>query len=88
MGRINRFRLRLKKDQEKILFSLCGMSTVCPFCGARGRRITRGLFYCPKCNKVINADVIGCLNIAKKYKTIIPNPSRKSTNPPQGTLTL
>ena len=49
-------------------------SSVCPFCEAKGRRIKRGLFYCPKCNQVMNADVVGCLNIAKKL-TIIPNPS-------------
>ena len=49
-------------------------SSVCPFCGTKGRRIKRGLFYCSNCNQVINADVVGCLNIAKKL-TIIPNPS-------------
>ena len=51
-------------------------SSVCPFCRTKGRRTTRGLFYCPKCNQVMNADVVGCLNIAKKL-TIIPNPSWK-----------
>ena len=50
-------------------------SSVCPFCRTKGRRITRGLFYCPKCEQVMNADVVGCLNIAKKCKAIIPNPS-------------
>ncbi len=50
-------------------------SSVCPFCGTKGRRITRGLFHCPKCNQIMNADVVGCLNIAKKCKAIIPNPS-------------
>ncbi len=49
-------------------------SSVCPFCGTKGKRITRGLFYCPKCNQIMNADVVGCLNIAKKCN-IIPNPS-------------
>ena len=49
-------------------------SSFCPFCGTRGKRITRGLFSCYKCNQVINADVVGCLNIAKKCKVIIPNP--------------
>ena len=47
-------------------------SSICPFCGTKGRRVTRGLFYCPKCNQIMNADVVGCLNIAKN---IIPNPS-------------
>jgi len=50
-------------------------SSVCPFCGTKGRRIKRGSFYCPKCNQMMNADVVGCLNIAKKCKAIIPNPS-------------
>jgi len=50
-------------------------SSVCPFCETKGKRITRGLFYCPKCNQIMNADVVGCLNLAKKCKTIIPNPS-------------
>ena len=49
-------------------------SSVCPFCGTKGRRIKRGSFYCPKCNQMMNADVVGCLNIAKKL-AIIPNPS-------------
>jgi len=50
-------------------------SSVCPFCGTKGKRVTRGLFYCPKCNQIMNADVVGCFNIAKKCKAIIPNPS-------------
>jgi len=49
-------------------------SSVCPFCEAKGRRIKRGLFYCPECNQVMNADVVGCLNIARRLN-IIPNPS-------------
>ncbi len=43
-------------------------SSVCPRCGSKGKRITRGSFYCPKCNQIMNADVVGCLNIAKKCK--------------------
>ncbi len=50
-------------------------SSICPFCGTKGKRVTRGLLYCPECNKVMNADVVGCLNIAKKCKAIIPSPS-------------
>jgi len=50
-------------------------SSICPFCGTKGKRVTRGLFYCPKYNQIMNADVVGCLNIAKKCKAIIPNPS-------------
>ena len=50
-------------------------SSLCPFCGAEGVRRYRGLFYCLKCGKVINADVVGVLNIAKKHESIILSPS-------------
>ena len=50
-------------------------SSYCPFCGMRGVRRYRGLFYCPECNQIMNADVVGVLNIAKKDGAIIPNPS-------------
>ena len=50
-------------------------SSVCPFCENEGIRRHRGLFYCPKCQKVMNADVVGVLNIAKNNGTIIPSPS-------------
>jgi len=63
----SRIKVRLVKENNT--------SSICPFCGAKGKRITRGLFYCPKCNKVMNADVVGCLNIARKCNVIIPNPS-------------
>ncbi|MGC8937242.1 MAG: RNA-guided endonuclease InsQ/TnpB family protein, partial [Candidatus Methanomethylicaceae archaeon] len=50
-------------------------SSLCPFCGSEGNRKHRGLFYCPRCNKVMNADVVGVLNIAKVCRAIIPSPS-------------
>ncbi len=50
-------------------------SSYCPFCNSKGIRIERGLFKCPKCNQVVNADIVGVLNIAKKYGAIIPSPS-------------
>ncbi len=50
-------------------------SSICPFCGAKGVRKYRGLFYCPMCRKVMNSDVVGVLNIAKLYGAIIPSPS-------------
>ncbi len=50
-------------------------SSICPFCGARGFRKYRGLFYCHRCGKVVNSDVVGVLNIAKKCGAIIPSPS-------------
>jgi len=62
-------------------------SSICPYCNLEGVRRYRGLFYCKNCNIVINADVVGVLNIARKYNnnnnnnkkktiiTIIPSPS-------------
>ena len=45
---------------------------ICPICGVRGRRMYRGLFYCKRCNKYMNADVVGALNIARKCGVKIP----------------
>ncbi|MGC9068954.1 MAG: zinc ribbon domain-containing protein [Thermoprotei archaeon] len=50
-------------------------SSLCPFCGSEGSRKHRGLFYCPRCHKVMNADVVDVLNIAERYGAIIPSPS-------------
>ena len=50
-------------------------SSICPFCRTKGIRKYRGLFYCSMCRKVMNADVVGVLNIAKKDGAIIPSPS-------------
>jgi len=62
-------------------------SSICPYCNLEGVRRYRGLFCCKSCNMVINADVVGVLNIARKYNnnnnnnkkktiiTIIPSPS-------------
>ena len=50
-------------------------SSICPFCGSGGSRKRRSLFICPKCEKAINSDVVGVLNIAKIYGAIIPSPS-------------
>ncbi|KPV64061.1 MAG: putative transposase DNA-binding domain protein [Candidatus Bathyarchaeota archaeon BA1] len=52
-----------------------GTSSSCPFCDTKGSRRRRVLLYCPRCNKTINADVVGALNITKKDGTIIPSPS-------------
>jgi len=48
-------------------------SSYCPICGAKGRRVYRGLFYCKRCNRYMNADVVGALNIARKYGVKIPS---------------
>jgi len=48
-------------------------SSYCPICGVRGSRIYRGLFYCKRCNKYMNADVVGALNIARKCGVKIPS---------------
>ena len=42
-------------------------SSYCPICGVRGSRMYRGLFYCKRCDREMNADVVGALNIARKY---------------------
>ena len=47
-------------------------SSYCPICGARGSRVYRGLFHCKRCGKKMNADVVGALNIARKYGVKIP----------------
>jgi len=48
-------------------------SSYCPICGARGRRMYRGLFYCQRCGRDMNADVVGALNIARKCGVKIPS---------------
>jgi len=40
-------------------------SRTCHRCGARGERITQGLFKCPNCGLEYNADLNGAINIAK-----------------------
>jgi len=71
-------RLKEKAEEygiEVVEVSEYKTSSTCPFCGSEGNRRYRGLFYCPKCQKVMNADVVGVLNIAKNNGTIIPSPS-------------
>jgi len=58
--------IRLKLIDER------NTSSYCPICGVRGRRIYRGLFYCKKCGREMNADVVGALNIARKCGVKIP----------------
>ena len=47
-------------------------SSYCPICCVRGSRVYRGLFYCPRCGRYMNADVVGALNIARKCGVKIP----------------
>jgi len=54
---------------------------ICPICGVRGRRMYRGLFYCKRCGKKMNADVVGALNIAKKCGVKIPLNIKLHQNP-------
>ena len=71
-------RLKEKAEEygiEVIEVSEYKTSSICPFCGSEGTRKRRDLFICPKCEKTINADVVGVLNIAKIYGAIIPSPS-------------
>ena len=65
------------KVEEK---SEYGTSSECPFCHSKGTRRHRGLFYCRKCDMVMNADAVGALNMTRNDGTIIPSPSRGRDN--------
>jgi len=65
------------KVEEK---SEYGTSSKCPFCHSKGARRYRGLFYCGKCVMVMNADVVGALNMARNDGTIIPSPIQGRDN--------
>jgi putative transposase len=65
------------KVEEK---SEYGTSSECPFCRSKGIRRHRGLFYCRKCQMVMNADAVGALNMARNDGTIIPSPIRGRDN--------
>ncbi len=72
---IRRFKEKAEEYGIEVeLLSEYQTSSLCPTCNVKGVRRYRGLFYCPNCDKAINADVVGALNIAKG-KTIIPSPS-------------
>ena len=45
-------------------------SKTCHACGVIGRRVERGLFKCPDCGLVINADVNGAFNILNKVSPV------------------
>ena len=42
-------------------------SKTCHRCGQIGERLSQGLFRCPSCNLVYNADLNGATNIAKRF---------------------
>ncbi len=42
-------------------------SKTCHICGQIGERLSQGLFRCPSCNLVYNADLNGAMNIAKRF---------------------
>ena len=42
-------------------------SRTCHRCGQIGERLSQGLFRCPSCNLVYNADLNGAMNIAKRF---------------------
>jgi len=50
-------------------------SRECPLCRSEGTRKRRGLFYCGKCQKTMNADVVGVLNTARNDGSITLSPS-------------
>jgi len=69
-------RLRTTAENYGIRLTLLdesNTSSICPICGVKGRRVFRGLFHCKKCGREMNADVVGALNIARKYGAKIPS---------------
>ena len=69
-------RLKITAENHGIkvrLIDESNTSSCCPICGVRGSRVYRGLFYCKRCGKEMNADVVGALNIARKYGAKIPS---------------
>ncbi|RLE71912.1 MAG: hypothetical protein DRJ45_02805 [Thermoprotei archaeon] len=44
----------------------------------------RGLFYCKRCGRDMNADVVGALNIARKCGVKIPSNVKLQNNPDEG----
>jgi len=69
-------RLRTTAENHGIKLTLIdesNTSSICPICGAKGSRVYRGLFHCKKCGKKMKADVVGALNIAKKYGVKLPS---------------
>ncbi|MEM3563706.1 MAG: transposase [Candidatus Jordarchaeaceae archaeon] len=78
---IERFREKAEECGLRVVeLSEYRTSSTCPLCHSMGTRRHRGLFYCSSCSKVMNADVAGVLNIARKDKTIIPSPKRDRDN--------
>lgn len=53
-------------------------SKTCSCCGTirKSNRITRGLYRCKKCGRVINSDLNGAINILKKYLQIFQKEDR------------
>jgi len=71
---IDRIKTTAENNGIKVrLIDESNTSSYCPICGIRGSRIYRGLFYCKKCGKKMNADVVGALNIARKCGVKIPS---------------
>ena len=69
-------RIKITAENHGIRLTLIderNTSSYCPICGVRGRRMYRGLFYCKRCGKKMNADVVGALNIARKCGVKIPS---------------
>jgi len=68
-------RLKITAENYGIRLTLIdesSTSSYCPICGARGSRMYRGLFYCKRYGREMNADVVGALNIARKCGVKIP----------------
>jgi len=71
---VERLKITAENYGKKLtLIDESNTSSYCPICGVGGRRMYRGLFYCKKCGKKMNADVVGALNIARKCGVKIPS---------------
>jgi putative transposase len=55
------------EEIEVIRINERGTSHTCHRCNSEGKRLTQGLFKCLNCNLEYNADLNGCINIAKRF---------------------
>jgi transposase len=54
---------------EKHIATTVLLRSTCHKCGQIGERLSQGVFRCPSCNIVYNADLNGGINIAKRFSS-------------------